>query len=62
VRTQLIPLRGPARDIQPWSSEGSHGGGDDVMLTGWRARRRRSPIPQVPEADVVVVGEREVLF
>lgn len=32
VRTLVIPLRGPAREIEPWSGEGSHGGGDDAML------------------------------
>jgi predicted dehydrogenase len=33
VRTSIIPLRGAARELEPWSGEGSHGGGDDVMLT-----------------------------
>ncbi|HEY5807085.1 MAG TPA: Gfo/Idh/MocA family oxidoreductase, partial [Povalibacter sp.] len=33
VRTRVIPLRGKAQDIEPWSGEGSHGGGDEVMLT-----------------------------
>ncbi|MBB6092295.1 putative dehydrogenase [Povalibacter uvarum] len=32
VRTRIIPLRGAPKDLQPWSGEGSHGGGDDVML------------------------------
>jgi predicted dehydrogenase len=32
VRTRLIPLRGTARDIEPWTGTGGHGGGDDVML------------------------------
>jgi predicted dehydrogenase len=32
VRTRLIPLRGKPQDIQPWTGEGSHGGGDGVML------------------------------
>jgi predicted dehydrogenase len=32
VRTRLIPLRGAARDIEPWTGTGGHGGGDDVML------------------------------
>ncbi len=32
VQTRLIPLRGEARTITPWTGEGGHGGGDDVML------------------------------
>lgn len=32
VTTRVIPLRGAARDIEPWSGTGGHGGGDDVML------------------------------
>ncbi len=32
VRTRVIPLRGEARDIKPWTGEGGHGGGDQVML------------------------------
>lgn len=32
VKTRIIPLRGAPRDIEPWSGEGSHGGGDAVML------------------------------
>ena len=32
VRTRIIPLRGAPREITPWSGEGGHGGGDDVML------------------------------
>lgn len=32
VKTRIIPLRGAARDIEAWSGEGSHGGGDVVML------------------------------
>jgi len=30
--TRVIPLRGPAEDIEPWSGEGGHGGGDKVIL------------------------------
>lgn len=33
VRTRLIPLRGAPQDVEVWSGEGAHGGGDDVMLT-----------------------------
>ena len=33
VSIRVIPIRGQARDITPWSGKGSHGGGDDVMLT-----------------------------
>jgi predicted dehydrogenase len=32
VRIRLIPLRGAARDITPWSADGDHGGGDRLML------------------------------
>jgi predicted dehydrogenase len=32
VRTRVIPLRGPATDVEPWTGAGSHGGGDKVML------------------------------
>jgi predicted dehydrogenase len=32
VTTRVIPLRGMARDIEPWTGTGGHGGGDDVML------------------------------
>lgn len=32
VKTRIIPLRGTAREIEPWSGVGSHGGGDAVML------------------------------
>jgi predicted dehydrogenase len=32
VRIRLIPLRGAAREIEPWTATGGHGGGDDAML------------------------------
>jgi predicted dehydrogenase len=32
VRTRVIPLRGAAREIEPRTASGGHGGGDDVML------------------------------
>ncbi len=32
VTTRVIPLRGEARDLAPWSGEGDHGGGDRLML------------------------------
>jgi predicted dehydrogenase len=32
VSTRIIPLRGPARVIEPWEGTGGHGGGDKVML------------------------------
>jgi predicted dehydrogenase len=32
VRTVIIPLRGEARKIQPWSGTGGHGGGDALLL------------------------------
>jgi hypothetical protein len=32
VSTRIIPMRGAARDIEPWTGVGGHGGGDDVML------------------------------
>src|SRR5688572_2354005 len=33
VRTRLIPLRGAAQELDPWTGTGGHGGGDNVMLT-----------------------------
>ncbi|MBL9199800.1 MAG: Gfo/Idh/MocA family oxidoreductase [Opitutaceae bacterium] len=30
--TRVIPLRGAAREIEPWTAPGSHGGGDRLML------------------------------
>lgn len=32
VRTRVIPLRGEARAIEPWTGQGGHGGGDKVLL------------------------------
>ena len=32
VTTRVIPLRGAARNIEPWTGAGGHGGGDKVML------------------------------
>ncbi|MDO8541243.1 MAG: Gfo/Idh/MocA family oxidoreductase [Opitutaceae bacterium] len=32
VKTRVIPLRGAPVDIEPWSAEGEHGGGDRLML------------------------------
>jgi predicted dehydrogenase len=32
VTTRVIPLRGAARDLTPWTAEGDHGGGDRLML------------------------------
>ena len=32
VKTVVIPLRGPAKEIETWSGEGAHGGGDKVLL------------------------------
>ncbi|HEX9784389.1 MAG TPA: Gfo/Idh/MocA family oxidoreductase [Opitutaceae bacterium] len=32
VKTRVIPLRGAAQDIEPWTGTGGHGGGDKVML------------------------------
>lgn len=32
VRTRLIPLRGVAQELEPWTGSGDHGGGDEVML------------------------------
>ncbi len=32
VVTRVIPLRGAVQDIEPWRGEGSHGGGDRLML------------------------------
>jgi predicted dehydrogenase len=32
IKTTVIPIRGRARAIEPWTGEGGHGGGDKVML------------------------------
>ena len=32
VRIRVIPLRGTGYEIEPWSAEGDHGGGDRLML------------------------------
>jgi predicted dehydrogenase len=32
VTTRVIPIRGDARMIEPWTGTGGHGGGDKVML------------------------------
>jgi hypothetical protein len=32
VTTRLIPMRGKAQIIEPWTGQGGHGGGDNVML------------------------------
>ncbi len=32
ITTRVIPLRGAARKVEPWTGSGQHGGGDKVML------------------------------
>lgn len=32
VTTRIIPLRGAAKSVEPWTGAGGHGGGDKVML------------------------------
>jgi hypothetical protein len=32
VKTVIIPIRGPAKTIEPWTGSGGHGGGDKVLL------------------------------
>ncbi len=32
IKTLVIPIRGAAREIEAWSGEGGHGGGDTVLL------------------------------
>lgn len=32
TKTKVIPLRGPAKEYEPWSGEGGHGGGDKILL------------------------------
>ena len=32
VKIRVVPLRGAGYDIEPWSAEGDHGGGDRLML------------------------------
>ena len=32
TRIRIMPLRGPLHDIEPWSGQGAHAGGDGAML------------------------------
>jgi predicted dehydrogenase len=32
VSTRIIPLRGKPEELEPWTGQGAHGGGDGVML------------------------------
>jgi predicted dehydrogenase len=32
IKTRVIPLRGDAVDVEPWTGTGGHGGGDKVLL------------------------------
>jgi predicted dehydrogenase len=32
IKTIVIPLRGQPQEIEPWSGEGGHGGGDKLLL------------------------------
>ena len=32
VTTRVIPLRGSGEEVEPWSGEGGHGGGDSLLL------------------------------
>lgn len=32
VKLRIVPLRGAAYDLEPWSAAGAHGGGDRLML------------------------------
>lgn len=32
VKIRIVPLRGAGYDLEPWSAEGDHGGGDRLML------------------------------
>ena len=32
IHNRIIPLRGPAQEIEAWTGTGGHGGGDSVML------------------------------
>ena len=41
VHTRVIPLRGPAEEIEPWTGEGGHGGGDRVMLDDIFGKEKR---------------------
>jgi predicted dehydrogenase len=40
VTTRVIPMRGAPEIIKPWTGEGGHGGGDDVMLADLFAPER----------------------
>lgn len=32
TQTRVIPLRGPADEVEIWTGEGGHGGGDKILL------------------------------
>ncbi len=53
ISTVIIPLRGPTRNMEVWTGEGSHGGGTDIYWTTcfYPIRRRISicgPLTNVP--------------
>lgn len=50
VTTRVIPLRGAPRDIAPWTGEGDHGGGDEIMLD-WLFRPGKGEDPYMRAAD-----------
>ena len=50
VTTRVIPLRGAPQDVEPWTGEGDHGGGDEIMLE-WLFRPDRPADPYLRAAD-----------
>ncbi|MFT3869275.1 MAG: Gfo/Idh/MocA family oxidoreductase [Nibricoccus sp.] len=51
VTTKVFPLRGPVREVEPWTGTGGHGGGDTVML--------REIFGAAPEADKYLRASNE---
>lgn len=50
VTTRVIPLRGAPQMIEPWTGEGDHGGGDEIMLD-WLFRPDRPADKYLRAAD-----------
>ena len=50
VTTRVIPLRGAPQAIEPWTGEGDHGGGDEIMLD-WLFRPDRPADKYLRAAD-----------
>ncbi|UCH10813.1 MAG: gfo/Idh/MocA family oxidoreductase, partial [Fidelibacterota bacterium] len=41
IHTRIIPLREPAYEVEPWTGQGGHGGGDKVLLDDLFAKKKQ---------------------